>query len=605
MARFFSSLRFKLILLVLLAVIPAFAGITYASLQERRQDALQAEQQALLMAMISSSTFSELASAAEQLLGTLAELQEVRNGDIAATDALFRRLLKQYPIYSIIGALDARGNLYSSSLPESGTVNAADRAYFQRAVRARGFAIGDFIIGRLTGTSAVTFAYAVLDQPGNVQSVLFAGMDVARLTQLDPTVSLPTGTIVTIVDDTGTVLARYPDPDRLVGRVMVEAPMARKVLGRKAAGTVAAAGFDGVKRLYGFVPLQGTSGGPYVIVGIPEGTAFAAANQGFQRNIIILLLSLLTALGLALAITSLGVMRPVSRLIAITRRIADGDLEARTGFSGDKSELGELARAFDDMGRQIAQRQAEQKRAEEEINNLNMSLSHRALELEASNTELEAFSYSVSHDLRAPLRSMAGFSQALLEDYRSQLDEQGKSYLMRIQESSDLMAKLIDDLLELSRVTRTEMRREPVDLSLMAQTILAELQKAEPQRRVEYIIAPGLVAQGDSRLIRLMLENLLENAWKFTGKAASPRIEVGVTDHDGEPTYFVRDNGTGFNMAYAAKLFLPFQRLHKTSEFPGTGIGLATVQRIIARHGGRVWAEGEVDQGTTFYFTIS
>ncbi|MBI4331542.1 MAG: PAS domain S-box protein [Chloroflexi bacterium] len=245
------------------------------------------------------------------------------------------------------------------------------------------------------------------------------------------------------------------------------------------------------------------------------------------------------------------------------------------------------------------------KHAEEAIVTLNEELKQRAVELEASNKELEAFSYSVSHDLRSPLRSMAGFSQALLEDYGARLDEQGRGYLARIQASSDLMGRLIDDLLELSRVTRAGMRPEPIDLSALALAALAEIQKAQPQRRVEYAVAPGLMVQGDSRLIHLLMENLLENAWKFTAKAASPRIEVGVADRDGTRAYFVRDNGAGFDMAYAGKLFLPFQRLHKATEFPGTGIGLATVQRIVQRHGGRVWGEGETGRGATFYFTLS
>ncbi len=228
-----------------------------------------------------------------------------------------------------------------------------------------------------------------------------------------------------------------------------------------------------------------------------------------------------------------------------------------------------------------------------------------AAQLATANRELEAFSYSVSHDLRAPLRSMAGFSQALIEDYNNQLDQQGRQYLTRIQASCEMMGRLIDDLLELSRVTRTEVRREPVDLTALAQEILVELQQAEPQRQAEYTVAPGLVARGDSRLLRLMLRHLLENAWKFTGKAPSPRIEVGVAERDGQLTYFVRDNGVGFDMTYAEKLFLPFHRLHKANEFPGTGIGLATVQRIVHRHGGRVWAEGETGRGATFYFVLS
>ena len=246
----------------------------------------------------------------------------------------------------------------------------------------------------------------------------------------------------------------------------------------------------------------------------------------------------------------------------------------------------------------------ERKKTEEEIGQLNQSLLQRAAELEAANKELEAFSYSVSHDLRAPLRSLEGFSQALLEEYADKLSGEGQDFLRRIQQSSVLMAKLIDDLLKLSRMTRSEMRREPVDLSAMAQEIMADLSEQDIKRSVKFTLTPAMVVDGDSQLLRLALDNLLGNAWKFTGNVAEAKIEMGVTEQDGTKAYFVRDNGAGFDMAYADNLFAPFRRLHKASEFPGTGIGLASVQRVIRRHGGRVWAEAKVGQGATFYFTL-
>jgi signal transduction histidine kinase len=227
-----------------------------------------------------------------------------------------------------------------------------------------------------------------------------------------------------------------------------------------------------------------------------------------------------------------------------------------------------------------------------------------ASELERANKELEAFSYSVSHDLRAPLRQIDGFSQILLEDYTGKLDEQGRRYLSQVRAASQQMAQLIDDLLNLSHVTRAEMRRETVDLSRMAEAAAEALKKTEPDREVEFAIEKGLTAEGDDRLLRVVLDNLLGNAWKYTGKKPQARIEFGRTMQDGKAAYFVRDNGAGFDMAYAHKLFGAFQRLHTVSEFPGTGIGLATVQRIVCKHGGQVWAEGVVDQGATFSFTI-
>jgi two-component system, sensor histidine kinase and response regulator len=225
-------------------------------------------------------------------------------------------------------------------------------------------------------------------------------------------------------------------------------------------------------------------------------------------------------------------------------------------------------------------------------------------DLEHKNRELESFSYAVSHDLRAPLRRIDSFSRAVIESQADRLDETGRRFLERVREASQHMSQLIDDVLYLSRVTRAELREQEVDLSALATHALTRLQESEPSRSAEIKIRPGVLVTGDGQLLRIALENLLENAWKFTAKEPESRIEFGVTNASGEPTYFVRDNGAGFDMTYVDRLFGPFQRLHPQREFPGSGIGLATVQRIIHRHGGRVWAEGLVGKGATFQFTL-
>ncbi len=245
----------------------------------------------------------------------------------------------------------------------------------------------------------------------------------------------------------------------------------------------------------------------------------------------------------------------------------------------------------------------EREHAEEEVVKLNKELERRISELEELNEDLESFSYSVSHDLRSPLLVIQGFSHLLSEDYGEALDSKGADFLQRIVETSKRMSQIIDSLLTLSQVARKEIQHEELDLSEMASTVAVELSKRTPKNHVEVIIEKGVKARGDARLLRIVMENLLGNAWKYTSKQPNPRIEFGMLkEKDESIIYYVRDNGVGFDMAYADKVFMPFERLHPADEYPGTGVGLATVKRIVQRHGGRIWAESGVGNGAVFYF---
>ena len=284
--------------------------------------------------------------------------------------------------------------------------------------------------------------------------------------------------------------------------------------------------------------------------------------------------------------------------------LIEDDVSLVTAFAHQLASAWRKAQLFEQAQQEIERRA----QVEAEVRELNLELEQRVMERTAElttvNKELEAFAYSVSHDLRAPLRSIDGFSRILMEEYVDVLDTTGQSHLRRVQAATHRMGQLIDDLLQLSRVTRKEMLGEWVNLSEIVQAVAADLRASQPGRQVAFEIAESLPVRGDARLLRLALENLIENAWKFTEKQVNAKIEFGTSEFDGELAYFVRDNGAGFDMQYANKLFKAFQRLHSVTEFEGTGVGLATVQRIIHRHGGRVWAEGVVGQGATFYFTL-
>jgi PAS domain S-box-containing protein len=246
----------------------------------------------------------------------------------------------------------------------------------------------------------------------------------------------------------------------------------------------------------------------------------------------------------------------------------------------------------------------ERKRADEALRSAHAELEHRAYELDAVNKELEAFAYTVSHDLKAPLRSIEGFTRAIAEDYSDKLDEPGRDYVRRVTAASQRMTELIDAMLNLSRLTGGELHEKTVDLGALAQGIVHNLKHNEPQRNVEFSILPKAPVKGDATMLQIVLQNLLENAWKFTGRHPAAQIEFGVTDMEGKAVYFVRDDGVGFDMQFADKLFQPFKRLHTDAEYPGLGIGLAIAHRIIMRHGGRMWAEADVNKGATFFFTL-
>jgi len=336
---------------------------------------------------------------------------------------------------------------------------------------------------------------------------------------------------------------------------------------------------------------------------------------------VVALAAMLVAYALSLRMQRV-VTRPLLAIAGVAREVTEKRNFALRAEKLSEDEIGKLAEAFNTMlaeigratqeleasSREAAREVSERRRAEQEVLRLNAELEQRVKErtsqLEYTNAELEAFCYSVSHDLRAPLRAIDGFSQALMEDFSKDVPEEGRRYLGRVRSATQRMAQLIEDLLNLSRVSRAGLARREVDVSELARQVAAELQQREPDRKVDLLVWDAIRADADPRLLRAALENLVGNAWKFTAKREHPRIEVGSLRDGSRVTFFVRDNGAGFDMAYASKLFGAFQRLHSVNEFAGTGIGLATVQRIVHRHGGRIWADAQPGKGAAFYFTL-
>lgn len=391
-----ASLRFRLILLVLLAVVPALALTLYTAREQRRLAAIGVQQDALRVARLASAGQERLIEGTRQILVLLAQLSQVRGEDRVACNSLFSDLLKQYPLYSNFGVIEVNGTVFASSVALPPNVNLSDRSYFRRALESRAFAMGDYQIGRITGKASINFGLPVLNASSNVQRIVFAALDLAWLNDYTARANLPPSARITVIDRKGVVLVRYPDRENLVGKKATEIPIVRTMLERLGEGTTQAPGLDGEPMLYAFTPLSTAAGAGlvYISIGIPEEIAFAEANQMATRNVA--LLSVVAALAVLAAWfgSDAFVLRRIRALVTATQRLAQGDLKARTGLPYGTSEVSQLARTFDNMAATLEVRTNERQRAQDELKALNEVLEQRVAdrtsELRAKNEQMEA-----------------------------------------------------------------------------------------------------------------------------------------------------------------------------------------------------------------------
>lgn len=539
----------------------------------------------------------------------IAALPAIVSMDQAAHEVLLKELFHHYHTFARLSTFDGTGQRVASSQPGGATFIGL-LASFQTAWQ-QGRQAWEVAPAPSTGRPALLIYTPIRDAERQLVGVLGAVVDLESFATVISRVYSAGNGRAFILDATGRVLV-HPESEA------IQAQRDYSWLGVPTGGRPAGPGtvrytLDNTVRIAGYasIPVANWT----AVVERPERTVLEPTRRPWQLALSGLALSAALALGAAWFLAR-TLTRPVRNLAQAAHALGAGEpAVALPALGPEHGELGMLVMAFAAMRDSVAEREAglrqlatEKEQAEGTVRRLNAELEQRVRErtaaLEASNKELEAFAYSVSHDLRAPLRGVDGFSNILLEEYADKLDRQGVHYLQRVRAASQRMGHLIDALLYLSRVTRSELHRTTLDMSLLAQTIVSELHDLQAERQVAVRITPGLLVCADAPLLHIMLENLLGNAWKFTGKQPQAQIEFGVTQHEEERTYFVRDNGAGFDMVYANKLFGAFQRLHTVTEFEGTGIGLATVQRIVHRHGGRVWAEGTVGQGATVYFTL-
>jgi signal transduction histidine kinase len=602
----FTGLRARLLAIVLLAVLPtfllfvAYAGYENSLTESRERSAVQER------LVTDAHLLREMISQSRATLVTFGITYAIQAQDWNLVQGNAERLQVEHPEYAVIAVADKNGRVRASSKVVDRGRSLADEPLFKRAVTSGKLTVSDYQVDPLTKRPGVSVSLPVYNAKGELVAVEYVAYESSELRKR---LSDPSGaSTVVLLDGNGTVLVRQPSIRGSEGKP-IGASALKKAVGAKARGETIGRGLDGVTRQYYYEPVFTEGEGSHVLaVGFAAAELLSEARRAFALLLLAFGGISLAALISAWLFGTRSIYRPAVALQQAAERVAEGDLAARVVVGDRNDEIGSLGNRFNEMAGTLQQHVEELNAAQRELSELNADLEvrvrRRTAELEVSNKELEAFSYSVSHDLRSPLRAIDGFSLALIEDYSDVLDDQGRDDLRRVRENASRMGNLIDSLLKLSRLSRQEMELRDVDLSALAQEVAQFLTESEPERVVEVRIEPGVHGIGDVALLRIVLENLMDNAWKFTGKLPSAVVEFGSLESEGEHVYFVRDNGAGFDMAYSSKLFGAFQRVHGQAEFPGIGIGLATTARIVRRHGGRIWAEGEPDKGATFYFTL-
>ena len=511
--------------------------------------------------------------------------------DAAAVTRAARDLLAAGPVFDQVMALDVRDRLVlgRTSGGETTLLPGQDLTYLNwpsQALHTTGPVVGDLQVSPLTARPTVVVAVALRGSNGKADGVLAGGLSLAALSRLGVPARARRGQLYGFLTDRqGLVIAhqRVADYVRRQTDFSKDPPVMAASTGQTAAGEWRNP-LDHHLKLGAYTRLPAAG---WVAVESSNAASALAPAAALTRTIVTIQLVGGLLLALFVAVVIRRQIRPLTGLATAADRVATGDLDVVT--VGGSGEVGELVEQFNDMVRAVRDRDA--------------ALRNQSAALADANADLEAFAYSVSHDLRAPLRAIDGFSKIVIEEYDAELDPEARRLLGRVRGAVQRMGVLIDSLLDLSRVGSATLSPREVDLSLLARQAVADLRSTDPDRSVTVTIEPDLVVEGDPALLQLAVNNLIGNAWKFTSRRESARIDVGPLTEPGG--FYVRDNGAGFDMAFAGKLFGAFQRLHDSAQFPGTGIGLATVQRVVRRHQGRVWAVGAVDEGATFHCVLT
>ena len=605
------SFRTRLILLVLLVFIPSILLVFLANIQRQRAEREKVKTEAVLAAKLAAASQQYYLRQARQLLATMTQfdfLVLATNQPYAERGMANLKLLS--PDFTDFGLIETNGAVFCHTL---GT-NAVPTEILAPGLVDKILDRPRFVMSGLHYDAewqqpTLQFAYPVLDSRKNFARVMYASLKLPLLSKALEEVPLPEGGVVSVTDGSGRIVAAYPDPHApAIATKLESAPSLQQALAQST-DVFEARSPDG-NRTVNAVSTVEVGGAPllFIQVAVPRKLLFAEADAQFGGSLLGMLLVGCVVLAGSRWFARRAFLQPVSAMLGTTERLIHGDLSARTGIHAGTTELHLLAQRFDVMAESLAKRQQDLQAANHEIKKNNLELEQRVqartTELQFLNQELEAFSYSVSHDLRAPIRHIDGFSSILASDAAVQSSPDTRRYLALITKSAKHMGSLIDNLLAFSKMARQSLVATPVDFQEMVKCIVEDKKVEYPARNIVWNVSSLPRVQGDAGLLRQVWLNLIENAIKYTRDRDPATIDIFWREETTELVFIVRDNGVGFDMTYAQKLFGVFQRLHRQDEFEGTGIGLANVRRIIQRHGGRAWADAQKDQGAAFYFSL-
>ena len=617
------GLRFRLTILVLLGMLPMFGLLVYRATEDRTRNLREMEDEAIRTAEISAGSVSQVIEGAKQLLFSLSYSDPVRAMNGPATSAHFAKLLENSSTFNNIGLAQGDGLNIGSATPTGAGFNRSNRPYFTRLQQQRTFTIGEYLISRITQHPTIVLAYPLPDQPPDKPlAAVYGALNLESLQHCISGNKLPPKSVMVVLDRNGIILARSAEPEKWVGKQAKSWVLLRSRGEQN--GFVETAGVDGVTRLYYYVPVPHSDGGLSVNVGIPKSTILTAMRSSFYRDLIVLDIFTLLALGAAWFFAEYSVLQHVKRLTSAARQLAQGKWDVQARLTGGARELQQLGRAFDDMASALREhRDRLELRVEQRTRELSHANECLKLEieerkqaqavaqklmanLERSNKELEQFAYVASHDLQEPLRLVSSYTQLLLQRYREKLDADAEPITRFITEGVTRMQRLIQDLLSYSRVSNQTHTLSFADAEDALNTALRNLALVIREQNAVVTHDPLPTLLCDQTKLGQLFQNLISNGIKFHAEAP-PHIHISASKTEDERAWLfsVSDNGIGIEQDYFERIFVLFQRLHTRSKYPGTGIGLAICKRIVEQHNGRIWVKSAKGEGCTFYFTIA